>query len=331
MTERRVAVCTVTYNAADDIEPYLSAIDQLSLQPVEHVVVDCASIDETCQRLTEPAAAGNRLRLIALGTNAGFAVGMNTAIGATSAPFVLSLNADALPASDFLDRLLDRFRDSPGLRIGSITGRLVRPPRHGASRLDAAGMRLTASWRHLDRGSDELDFGQHTTAERVFGGTGAATLYYRPALADAAVDGEFFLSEFHSFREDAELSFRLRERGWEAAFEPTARATHRRHNLPRRRGEMTSQINYHSLKNRFLLRAYHDNWATLLVTLVPSLTRDLAIVSYVLLRERSSLQAFRWLWENRRRIFERRRLIQSRRTTPAGRLASWFLRSSRPL
>ena len=98
--------------------------------------------------------------------------------------------------------------------------------------LDACGMRLAAAWRHLDRGSGEPDRGQLALPERVFGGTGAASLFRRAALDDVAVDGEVFDPRFHSFREDAELCFRLRERGWEVVYEPVAVCEHRRKSSP---------------------------------------------------------------------------------------------------
>jgi GT2 family glycosyltransferase len=216
-------------------------------------------------------------------------------------------------------------------QIGAVTGRLIKPQQSGDRRLDAAGMILRSTWRHLDRGSEEHDVGQYREPESVFGGTGASTLFRRTALEDVAVDGEVFLAEFHSYREDAELSFRLRERGWVTAYEPAAECVHDRKNLPERRREMSELINYHSLKNRYLLRAYHETLATFLITLVPSLVRELGIGLYVLTRERSSLRAFGWLWENRQRILARRRAIQSRRTVSRWSIARWFLIESRPL
>lgn len=156
-------------------------------------------------------------------------------------------------------------------------------------------------------------------------------MFYRPALADVAVDGEVFLSEFHSYREDAELCFRLRERGWEVIYEPAAVAVHVRRNLPERRLQMPDYVNYHSLKNRYLLRAYHKTPASFFLTAIPALAREIVIITYVVASERSSRLAFRWLWAHRKQILARRRKIQSRRTVPSRELASWFLRSGKPL
>jgi GT2 family glycosyltransferase len=182
-------------------------------------------------------------------------------------------------------------------------------------------MRLVPAWRHFDRGSGEIDRGQYGRAERVFGATGAASLFSRAALLDAAVDGEIFDPRFHSFREDAELCFRLRERGWEILYEPAAVAIHRRFNLPSRRRAMPPHVNYHSLKNRYLLRLYHQTAGNFWRTLPATVARDLAALGYVLLREWSSLAAYRWLWRHRREIGRRRQQIAERRRISVDR---WF-------
>jgi GT2 family glycosyltransferase len=328
-----VAVCIVTHNSAPDLPGCLEAVARLEHRPLEIVVVDCASADgslEAARRSAPALPADVSFQAVGLAENAGFAGGMNAAFGLSTAPFVLTLNADARPAPDYVSRLLALC--AAHIRAGAVTGRLVRPvDSAGIRRLDACGMRLIRTWRHLDRGSGEEDRGQYSTPERVFGATGAASLFRRAALDDAAVEGEIFDARFHSFREDAELCFRLRERGWEILYEPAAVTEHRRFNLPERRSAMPPVVNYHSLKNRYLLRLYHQTAGNLLRTLVPALLRDTAALGYVVLRERSSLAAYAWLWRHRAEILRRRRIIQGRRTVPAASLDRWFSSPGEPL
>jgi GT2 family glycosyltransferase len=248
-----VAVCIVTHDSAADLPGCLESLGALDHRPLEIVVVDCASRDGSPEAARSHAPPGIPIQVLELGENLGFAGGMNAALERTRAPFMLSLNADARPEPAFVTRLLERAAQ-PGMRVGAVAGRLVRP----TGDLDACGMRLTRAWRHFDRGSGEPDRGQYGRPERVFGATGAASLFRREALDDVAIDGEVFDSRFHSFREDAELCFRLRERGWEVLYEPAAVAEHRRYNLPERRAAMPALVNYHSLKNRYLLRIYHQ-------------------------------------------------------------------------
>jgi GT2 family glycosyltransferase len=324
-----VAVCIVTHGSAADLPGCLESIAALEHRPLEIVVVDCASRDGSLEMARAHAPAGIPFQAVALSENLGFAGGMNAALALARAPWVLSLNADARPRPDYLTRLLGCVRAHPEVRTGAVTGRLIRPsePR----RLDACGMLLTRNWRHLDRGSGEVDQGQWSVPERVFGATGAASLFRREALDDVAVEGEVFDSRFHSFREDAELCFRLRERGWEVVYEPAALCEHRRFNLPERRSAMPAAVNFHSLKNRYLLRIYHQTGGNLLRTFVPTLIRDMAALGWVLLRERSSLGAYGWLWKNRKEVFRRRRIIQGRCTVPPGAIDRWFSVQGEPL
>lgn len=333
--EREVTVCIVTHDDADDLATCFQAVGALDHRPLRLVLVDCASRDGS---LDAARALAPRLRssgvaadIVDARANLGFAGGMNLAFALGDAAYILTLNADARPEADYVTRLLRRATETP--RTGAVTGRLVRPPdASGTVRLDACGMRLTRTWRHLDRGSGEVDQGQYPTAARVFGATGAATLFVRDALTDVAfADGAVFDPDFHSFREDAELAFRLAERGWHVLYEPAAVAEHRRSSLPERRRAMPAAVNRHSLKNRYLLRAYHQTPGNALRTLVPTLARDLGALLYVLAAERSSFSAYTWLWRNRARILAKRREIQRRKTVPAADLDGWFRHDARPL
>jgi GT2 family glycosyltransferase len=165
----------------------------------------------------------------------------------------------------------------------------------------------------------------------VFGGTGAGTLYAIDALRDVAVEGHVFDERFHSFREDAELAFRLQERGWCTVYEPRAALLHRRVNTPERRRAQSRAVNFHGLKNRYLLRIFHQRGRNWLWTGLPATWRDLGILVYVLVRERSSLAAYRWLWRERRALWAHRRLLRARRTAPQWAVERWFFAERRRL
>lgn len=325
-----VTVIVVTHDSAGTLGATLACVGELVHRPLDLLVVDCGSVDASREIARSEWPSGVPGRLIELGENRGFTGGSNAGLEASEAPWVLSLNPDARPRPDFVSRLVATGESDS--RIGAVTGRLVRTGTDPEGRrvLDACGMRLVPTWRHLDRGSGRVDRGQLGRRARVFGATGAATLYRRAALADVAFGREAFDEGFHSYREDAEISFRLRERGWEVVYEPEAVAFHDRFNLPERRSRMPATINFHSLKNRYLLRLYHQTVGNLLWTLPFTLWRDFLALAWVLAAERSSLPAYRWVWRRRREILARRRAIQARRTVPPRAIDRWFLRSELP-
>lgn len=325
-----VTVAIVTHDDDADLPACLAAVGRQTHRPLELVVADCASRDDSLAVARRHAPSGVETRLLELGENLGFSGGMNAAFRASRAPWFLTLNADAELAPDYLERLLARLVSSAAARPGAGTGRLLRPGEPPT--LDACGFRLTRTWRHLDRGSGQADRGQLGRAERVFGGTGAATLWSRAAAEDAAVEpGELFDPRFHTYREDAELCFRLAERGWAVLYEPAARALHRRRVLPERRRALPAFVNQASLRNRYLLRIYHQTGANLLRTLPWTLARDLGALAWVLALERRSLPAYAWLWRHRRELWARRRRLQARKSAPASDLERWFSTDALPL
>jgi GT2 family glycosyltransferase len=224
---------------------------------------------------------------------------------------VLSLNPDCRLAPDFAATLTRRLDARPD--VGSAAGRIYRA--EGAdlsptSRLDSTGIVFTPSGRHFDRGSEEEADGRYLEEEEVAGTTAAAGFYRREALESAKISTGYFDSDFFVYREDADLAWRLAKLGWKCLYVPGARAWHRRRNLPERRRRQSSAANFHSVKNRFLLRINNQSSGELLRTLLPTLARDLVVVGACLTVERSSLPAFSWLWRNRERLRAKRREIQ---------------------
>ena len=329
-----VDVCIVTWNDAHDLVGCLENLTRSEHRALHLSIVDCASTDSSVEVARRFAESGVLPTTVTpLDRNVGYSGGMNEALRHGTAPWALVLNPDAAPAPDYFDRLLEAAAEVEAAgagRVGAVTGRLVRTATGGdaAPPLDACGMRLTPTWRHLDRGSGQPDTGQFNERALVFGATGAASLFRREALEDVALDGRAFDDWFHTYREDAELCFRLQERGWDVLYEPAARAVHRRLVTPGRRRLLSTATNFHSLKNRYLIRVYHQTLLNFAVTLPFTLFRDALAIGWVLVGERSSLPAYSWLWRNRRALFERRRALQQRKTRSIER---WFVRQSLPV
>jgi GT2 family glycosyltransferase len=196
--------------------------------------------------------------------------------------------------------------------------------------VDAAGMLVTPSGRHFDRGAGRVDDGSFDRPAWVFGGTGAAAFYRREALEDVAYPGhEVFSPSFFAYREDAELAWRLQSRGWRCLYAPLAVGAHRRGFRPEdgRRGH--SAVNRYSVRNRFLLRWHCADLGWHLRCLPWWLARDLMVVAACLTVERTSLPALADLWRLRGDARRRRRWVLERRTAPTRHISRWFRRRGR--
>ncbi len=315
----------VTFGHEATVGRVLEAVAGMEVRPERVVLVENAPDGGSARRA---AGYGERLPLeiVRPGANLGFAGGFNRGLAVCEAPWVLSLNPDCAPEAGFTARLLE----AAGPRDGAVTGRLVRgegPELRPAGILDAAGMIVLPSGRHLDRGAGEPDDGRYAEPVRVFGGTGAATLYRREALEDVAYpDGQVMAESFFAYREDAELAWRLQWRGWGCRYEPSARAVHGRGLRPEAGRGRNPEADRYSVRNRFLLRWHCADLAWHLACFPWWALRDLAVVGACLTVEHRSAGALAELWRLRHDAAARRRWVLGRASEPSRRLRRWFRR-----
>jgi len=322
------SIVIVAFNHADTLPACLAAVARLEPAPERLVLVDNASTDGSAE-VAARLGGDLPIEIIREDRNTGFAAAANRGIDATGEPWVLLLNPDCAPRPDLVRRLLEAVAARPeAANIGAATPKLLRA--EGAELestpvIDAAGMLVTCSGRHLDRGAGEPDGEAFDRAAWVFGGTGAAVLLRREALADIAYpDNEFFADSFFAYREDAELAWRLQLRGWRCLYVPRAVAAHRRGFRPEDGRHGHSEINRHSVRNRFLLRAHCADLAWHLRCLPWWLARDLMVVGACLTVERGSLPALGDVWQLRGDARQRRRWVQGRRRVSQRQMARWF-------
>lgn len=329
----RVVVSIVTHNESHDAERLLASLEEQTFRDFSVVAFDNASEDGTRAALLSFAQRGRiALAVTPSRANLGYTGGHNAGIEAavkSGAEWVLVLNVDVVLASDFLERLLEDAERPGHERFGSFTGKVLRAAGEDLAPMnvvDTVGITMTRSGRHFDIGAGESDQGQYDRPAEVFGVSGCSAFYRTEALVDARAPTGYLDDDFFLYREDVDLAWRLRGRGWRARCVPSAVAWHRRRNLPERRRRMSSAANCHSVKNRFLLRANNAGSDHLLSTFLPTLGRDLLVLGAVATVERSSWPAIRWLAENRARLLAKRHAIQSRRTVSDRDLLRWFVR-----
>jgi len=327
------AVIIVTHDHAETLAACLAAVEGLEPAPARVVVIDNASADGSA-KIAEKHFDSLATTIIREDQNTGFAAASNRGISITSEPWILLLNPDCAPRPDLVHRLLDAVASRPeAARVGAVSPKLLRAEGPGIepqSVIDAAGMVVTCSGRHFDRGAGTDDDGTFDRPAWVFGGTAAAVLLRREALDDVAYpDEEFFAESFFAYREDAELAWRLQLRGWCCLYTPSAVAAHRRGFRPEagRRGHVA--VNRFSVRNRFLLRRHCADFWWYLRCFPWWLLRDLLVVGACLTMERASLPALGDVWRLRSDSRHRRSWVLERRTAPPRQITRWFRRRGR--
>jgi GT2 family glycosyltransferase len=318
-----IAIGIVTWNSAEVIEACLASVRAQSV-PVTLRVLDNASADDTRTRLERQTTAEER---VYVDRNLGFSAAHNRLIEATRAcALYLCLNPDVVLSPDFIERMAAAF--AADAKAGSASGKLLRTDGE-VDTIDSTGIIMLPSQRHLDRGADQPDTGQFARPEYVFGASGAAACYRRAMLDDVKVAGEYFDEDFFAYREDADLAWRAQLLGWRCLYVPDAIARHGRRVTPERRSALPATINAWSVRNRFLLRLKNQTAGHALRFLLPTLARDLQVVGYVLLKERSSLSALGDVIRLWPRTLAKRRAIMAKRRQPTSETIAWFTHASR--
>lgn len=313
----RVSVGVVTYQSAAHLERCLRAVRAQSCPPAEVVTWDNASDDGSAGLARDFGATVH-----VSPTNVGFAAAVNELIRRTTAPYVLLLNPDAYPAPDYVERLVAAAEADS--RVGSVTGKLVRPlTGSGPPLIDSAGHVLHRNRVPLNRGELEPDMGQLDEPGEVFGVCAAAALYRRAMLEDVRVGDEYFASAFFAYLEDVDLDWRARLRGWKAWYVPGAVCTHERGHRGKRRLK-TPWVLRHSLKNRYLMMLRNDRLADIVRDLSAILGTELARAVDYALSHPSALLGYVDLLRLVPGAVAARRQIQARRLPGPSALRPWL-------
>lgn len=308
----RISVHIVTHNSAATIEACLTALRQQTCDDVHLLVIDNNSTDNTVQ-LVE--ALGVRVQRSP--SNIGYSAAHNQAIAAADSEYVLTLNPDVWLAPSFLDRLLAALDSAP--EAGSASGCLLRVEQLGAppATVDSAGLFMRRTRRQGLRAEGCPVSERPTEPATIFGPDGAAAFYRRAMLDDIRVMGEVFDENFFMHKEDVDVCWRAQLRGWSSLYVPDALAHHIRTFRPGQRQQVSSDLRFYGVRNRYLMLLKNESVSHVLRDLPFIAAYDLAIILYMLLREPRSLRALWSAAKLSRRMLQKRRLIQS------GRRADW--------
>lgn len=249
-----VGAVIVTYNSGPVVVEAVEALFRGTLRPTSVVIVDNGSDDES--RLRDLAARHRNLQVVPTSGNLGFCAANNIGLRAVAAlPYVLILNPDAIVTDSFLERgvaLLERDRSIGGLgpKLLGLDPISLEP----TGRLDSTGIFQKAYGRIYDRGQGEPDVGQYDGPPRdVPALCAAAMLCRREALESVADGNQVFDEAFFMYKEDVDLSYRLRAAGWHVVLDPGSVVYHCRGNTQTERATTPPWVRKRSVANEWRL------------------------------------------------------------------------------
>ncbi len=204
-----VSVVIPCWNGRRWLPGCLGSLAAQQQAPAEVIVVDNGSQDGSLAYLRDEHP---EVRVLALGTNTGFAHAANRGIEAARSPLVALINTDVELEPDWLSRMAAAVRDD--VRVAAVACKMLSLDDRRA--IYDAGDVLRRDGACVQRGRFERDDGRFDQPGDVFGACAGAALYRREAvLAAGGFDERYF-----AYLEDVDLSLALRGAGWRCRYVP---------------------------------------------------------------------------------------------------------------
>lgn len=305
-----ISVIIVNWNAGTVLKKCVQHLLKQTLTPEVIYVVDNASTDNSLASVI----GMDRIEIIALNKNEGFARGNNIALKKITTPYVALLNPDAFPEPQWLENLLAAMTSHPSAAsIGSLQLMDGFP-----GIVDGIGDCYHISGYMWRKKHGELITDNDLHEREIFSPCAAAALY----RLDALVEVGGFEESFFCYCEDVDLGFRLRARGYTSWYAPSARVSHI--------GSMTSGGQdsdfaiYHGHRNLIWVYLRNMPFLLLLLSLPLHLAANFFAILFFLLKGRGKIilkakfDALSKLGE----ILKQRKKIQSERRVSSIKLLS---------
>ena len=178
---------------------------------------------------------------------------------------VLFLNPDTFLADNFIVQALKVLGENRDAAI--VSGKLLGfdiQKKKKTGKIDSTGVYRKWYGRWYDKGQGESDSEKYNRTERIPAVCGALMVCRMEAFE--RYKGEVFDSEFFLYKEDIELSIRLRRDGWELVYDPRLVAYHCR-GWEKKRRVIPFALRIMAAKSEILLYQKHPSpyiaWAVL--------------------------------------------------------------------
>ncbi len=300
--KKKVSIVIVTWNAAKFIPFVIDSIEKQNFKDYEVLVIDNSSLDETVNILSQKYK--DKVKIVKQKKNLGFSKAYNLGIHWTRGEYILVMNQDLVLDQDFLYESVN-FMDK-NTRVGALQGKILQWEVASNRRkdiVDNLGVDIYKNHSFVNRLEGERSPKLEKNAVAVFAFSGSCVLLRRQAVEEIKFKQEFFDEDFFMYKEDIDLSWRLRHKNWDIVYYPLAIAYHAR-TLKQGRGngdlaiienrrKKKKYLNYISYRNHLYLLFKNEFGQNFLFYFFPIFWYEFKKVIYVCLFEQYSLRA--WL------------------------------------
>lgn len=233
-----VSIIIINYNGKKFLPDLFKSVFSQTYKNTEIIFVDNASLDNPGSFIKKKHQS---IKTIFNKNNLGYAGAANQGIKESQGKYILILNPDIFLKEDFIEKLIKRAEKDQN--IGAVSGKMLSwsfTNKEKTDIIDSTGILAKKSGFFLDRGQGEKDEDQYKSGE-VFGVSGAAMFLRKKALEDIKIFNEYFDNDFFAYKEDVDVSWRLRLLGWKCFFEEKAVLWHCR-SLGKKETHLLSKI-----------------------------------------------------------------------------------------
>ena len=190
----------------------MRSLEQQTLHDMEVVIVDNSG---EC-KVRKSFAGSRNVRIIDSPSNLGFGAAVNLGWRDSTAPYLATLNDDAVAHPEWLQKLAEALDKNSSAGMCASRVRLKE-----SGKLDSAGMLMASDGSSKQRGHNEAPEAYAKAAEVIFP-SGSAAMYRRKMIEEiGSFDETFFL-----YCEDTDLGLRAHWAGWKCIYAAGAIADH---------------------------------------------------------------------------------------------------------
>ena len=345
----KLTVHLITWNGAKYVPHLFASLRQQTFKDWMLLVVDNHSEDGMVEKMkNELNNFSFPYKLIENHTNLGFAPGHNQAYQNTDGEYFLLLNQDMYLEPDCLEKMVKFLDTHP--EAAAVSPRLMRwnfglvasgepLEKSFTNQIDALGLKVFRNRRVIERETQEewnKDKYGDKDYEEVFGVSGAFPMYRRSAIKAVEFSDHTFLDEtYHSYKEDVDLSFRLRERGFRSFVIFNTVAFHDRAGAgpkdmldtaaAENKKQQSAWVRYHSYKNHLRTLYKNEYWQNFLLDFPWIFWYELKKLVWYILFDRKVLKGLGEVFKNRKDLFKKHLAIKQARTVSWRDLRKWWI------
>jgi GT2 family glycosyltransferase len=268
MKKNKLSINLVTYNAEKYMKLCLNSVFEQNFKDFQVVIIDNASSDNTISIIEDEFLLKYKnIKLIKNSENFGFAKAHNIGINNSNSEYILLLNQDIILEKKYIPYIID-FLDN-NKEYSSCCGRLLKLKFDKNDNIiktniiDSLGLEHNLGFKFKNIAESESNSGKYDNNFDIWGASGALPVYRRSSIYDVSNLKndyyEVFDESFFMYKEDIDLAFRLKNKGFKSKYISLSIAYHER-GLQNKNGfskikdkKNNNFLNYLSYRNHLLM------------------------------------------------------------------------------